>query len=296
MCGSTRPILQLALREFELNRKESGRMYQQHWGLNRPPFSTTGKRFFQSESQQEALARVEYLVGANRRLGLLVGAEGVGKTTTMEFAWRRAHRSGSPTVYLNLLGLDEQEFVLTLAEKLGTPMNATAPPVQAWRRIFDSMASNRYQNRKTLILLDDAHEADSDVLSAVARMVQWKPSENSGVTTILSTANERHELIGQRLLELCDLAIEVTPWEHADTESFLRGSLEAAGSAESVFDADAIDTIQEISRGVPRRIAQLAELALVAGAGADVDSVDEELVLAVNDELRLPMDVSSPAM
>jgi type II secretory pathway predicted ATPase ExeA len=271
-------------------------MYQQHWGLNRTPFSTAGKRFFRSAAQEEAMARVEYLVGANRRLGMLVGDEGVGKTTVMEFAWRRARRTGSPSIYLNLLGLDEQEFVLTIAEQLGTPMDVTAQPVQAWRKIFDSFISNRFQGQTTTIFLDDAHEADSNVLSAIARMVQWKPSETSSVTTVLSSTTDRSELVGQRLLELCDLAIEVTPWEIEDTETFLRGSLEAAGADSKVFDSEAIESIQQISGGIPRRIAQLAELALVAGAGAELESVDQEIVLAVNEELRMPTSASMPAI
>jgi type II secretory pathway predicted ATPase ExeA len=127
-------------------------------------------------------------------------------------------------------------------------------------------------------------------------MVQWKPSETSSVTTVLSSTTDRSELVGQRLLELCDLAIEVTPWEIEDTETFLRGSLEAAGADSKVFDSEAIESIQQISGGIPRRIAQLAELALVAGAGAELESVDQEIVLAVNEELRMPTSASMPAI
>lgn len=267
-------------------------MYRQHWGLNRSPFTTAGKRFFQSATQQEAVARIEYLSSANRRLGLLAGEEGVGKTTVLEFICRKARRTGAMAIYINLLGIDEQEFVFSLAEEFGSPMDPSARPVVAWRKIFDAFTTHRYQGQDTLILLDDAHEADTEVLAAVSRMVQWKPSEDSGVTTILATSNDRRELVGRRMLELCDLCIEVTPWEIEDTVSFLRGSLEAAGAQSEIFNDSAIEVIHRLSRGVPRRISQLAELALVAGAGAEMETLDRETIVAVQDELRMPLEVT----
>ena len=49
----------------------------------------------------------------------------------------------------------------------------------------------------------------------------------------------------------------------------------------------AITCLHELTDGVPRRVRQLAELALLAGAGQELELIHEDTVNAVNDELSV---------
>ena len=57
-------------------------MYQSHWGLRESPFrdGPDPQSFYQSPTHEEALARLHFLVEQHRRLGLLLGPEGSGKS------------------------------------------------------------------------------------------------------------------------------------------------------------------------------------------------------------------------
>ncbi len=59
-----------------------------HWGLERWPFrSTPGwHQFYPTAGHNEALARIEYLVDGRRRLGVLLGESGVGKSLVLRVA------------------------------------------------------------------------------------------------------------------------------------------------------------------------------------------------------------------
>ena len=61
-------------------------MYQAHWGLQESPFRglLDPKFFYQSPTHEEALARLQFLVDQQRRLGLLVGPPGSGKSLLLE--------------------------------------------------------------------------------------------------------------------------------------------------------------------------------------------------------------------
>ena len=61
-------------------------MYQAHWNLQETPFSGRNPkaRFFASPTHDEALARLHFLVDERRRLGLLLGPAGSGKTLVLE--------------------------------------------------------------------------------------------------------------------------------------------------------------------------------------------------------------------
>ena len=60
--------------------------YLKHWKLDRSPFSIAGNRraVFTGGTVEEALARSEFLIDQGKRLGLVIGPSGVGKTTLLE--------------------------------------------------------------------------------------------------------------------------------------------------------------------------------------------------------------------
>ena len=87
--------------------------------------------------------------------------------------------------------------------------------------------------------------------------------------------------LGDHLLDLAELRIDIEPWEPADTEDYLSHSLAQAGCQTPVFDEPAVARLHELSRGIPRRVTQLADLALVAGAGRELRQIDAEVVESV---------------
>ena len=262
-------------------------MYKEYWGLERTPFSSAGngEAFFESTAQEEAIARLDYLIRQNRRMGLLLGQDGLGKSTILNHTARGLKRRRNPVVYLNAIGMDQTEFVLNVAQSLGAIHDLNSSAAVVWRSLFDCFQTNRFQHLNTVILVDDVHEAESEVLSAIVRLCQWHPAGNSRVTIVLGAESDQVELIGRRLLELCELRIELEPWEQEDTIEFLRKLTVNAGATRRIFDVRAVEEIQRLSAGVPRRILQLAELALVAGAGQELERVDVDTISAVDEEL-----------
>ena len=93
---------------------------QSTWTCHDAPFSTKldPKRFFMNAPQEEALARLHFLVDHRRRLGLLEGPAGCGKTMLMDIAGR-IRQQGRQVVTMNLMGLDAGEFLWRLAAGLG---------------------------------------------------------------------------------------------------------------------------------------------------------------------------------
>jgi type II secretory pathway predicted ATPase ExeA len=70
-----------------------------------------------------------------------------------------------------------------------------------------------------------------------------------------------------------------------EVAEYLAHRLSCAGGRKELFTADAVQLIAKYSRGIPRRINQLASLALLEGFGRGVQKLDAEVVSAVVDEL-----------
>jgi type II secretory pathway predicted ATPase ExeA len=269
-------------------------MYLAHWGLSRSPFGghLDPALFLASASHEEALARLLFLVDHRRRLGLLLGGRGSGKSTVLEVLASRLRKSGVEVVTAGLLGMDDAEFVWTISTQLGYHPAGGPARLDLWRSIRDRLTENRYQQLATVLLLDDVDEAPRDVLTSITRLAQLDHRPESRLTLVLSCQAERMSYLGSRLRELCELRIELDAWIESDTAEFLAASLAQCGCPRPVFTPEAAARLHARAAGVPRRVVQLAELSLVAAAGQGMDEVDEETVEAVAEELSVSSTLS----
>ena len=262
-------------------------MYQAHWGLRESPFRglPDPRLFYQSPTHEEALARLQFLVHERRRLGLLVGPSGSGKSMLFEVFAEQMRRKGSAVAKLSLLGIEPVEMLWQLAVGWGLSPEASSSLPLLWRKVTDRLAEYRYQQLDAVALLDDADQADARVLQQVTRLARLDGSPELRLTLVLAGRNEGMARLDSRLLDLAELRIEVETWEPADTQDYLNSRLAQAGRELPVFTEPAVARLHELAHGVPRRTAQLADLALLAGAGQELQQIDADVIEDVCREL-----------
>ncbi len=262
-------------------------MYQSHWGLQASPFRALSdtRFFYKSPTHEEALARLHFLVDQRRRVGLLLGGSGVGKSLVLEVFAKALRRSGCQVALVNLLGLDPHELLWQITAKLGANPGAEETVSRLWRRLTDCLIENRLQQQTTVILFDDADMATEAVLSHVVRLAQHNPSADARLTLLLAVDGKRLDRLGPRLLDLAALRIDLCAWDEADTAGYLQSALAQAGRDMPAFDEDAVARLHKLSHGIPRQVNHLADLALLAGAGQELGRVDTATVEAVYGEL-----------
>lgn len=258
-----------------------------NWNWNDAPFSTKldSRRFYPGISQEESLSRFHFLVDNHRRLGVLMGASGCGKSMVLEVAAKQFRQQNRQVILQSVKSVQGDEFLWKLAAGLGTNPSIDAPPRMLWRDIDDVVAANRYQRIGTVFLFDDVEEAEADVLASIERLVQSDASDDSRLTVICASDSARVHLLGARLRELCDLRVELDPWNGEEVEQFVRSSLTSAACSPGLFTDDSIRRMTELTEGIPRRLQQLAQLSLVAAAAQDLQEIDESTLEAVHREL-----------
>lgn len=262
-------------------------MYEDHWGLSETPFSSDldPRSFFESPMHEEALARLHFLVEQRRRLGLLLGTHGSGKSLLMEVLYQQMRRAGRPVARLRLVGLSAEEFPGLLALELGVEQRSDESLISLWRSISDRVTENRLQQWGTMILLDDVDEAGPELQAVIARLAQLDLSRDAQLTVVMTASPERVTELSPRLMELSELRIDLESWDEEDTADFLTASLRRVGRDEPAFSDAAIARLHQLSGGIPRRVRQLADWALMAGAGQQQQQIDAHTVEAVFEEL-----------
>jgi general secretion pathway protein A len=262
-------------------------MYLSHWGLKEPPYrdGLDVRCFYKSPVHNEALARLHYLVDQNRRVGLLLGGAGTGKSMLLEVFARDLRRAGKAVVRVDLLGIGGREFFWQVAAGWGLRMTDDNDTFALWRSLSDRLAESRLARQDCVLLLDNADEASDEVLRDVLRLVQCDPSSENRLTVVVAASQHRVARLSPRLLDLAMLRIDLTPWDEQDTQSYIQQSLARAGRQTPAFAASALGRLHELSGGVPRRVSQLADLALLAGAGQRLPEIDPATIESVYQEL-----------
>ena len=262
-------------------------MDQTGWGLRERPFRARldPRFFFGSPAHEEALARLHFLVDERRRVGLLMGQQGSGKSLVLCVFAAQMRDLGRPVVAVDLLGLDQAGLLWQLAMGLGLTPKHNHRTAVLWQGIVDRLTEYRYQQLNTVVLLDDADQAKSDAITLVTRLAQHDLSPESRLTVVLAGRQGRMGRLGRSLLEMAELRIDLEPWELADTEGYLKASLARAGCQAPVFDASAVARLHELGGGIPRRISHLADLSLLAGSARSLPQIDAQTVESVYEEL-----------
>jgi len=259
-------------------------MYQAYWGLKHSPFAAAGQRadLTASPVHAEALARLDFLRDSRCPFGLLLGSSGSGKSLVLtEFA-ARAQRDGALVALANAAASDELTLLIPLA--IGLQIEVEADAAYLWRRISDRVDELKLECVTAILLLDDLDRAGPNVLTIVERLLG---RADAPLTIVATARHESASRIGSRLLDHAGLRIDLNPWNEAETRDYLSNSLTSAGRLQPAFDEAAIQRLFELSGGAPRKVNQLAQLALLAGAGQKLVQIDQGTIEAVQEELSV---------
>ena len=260
-------------------------MFQDYWGLKGNPFPADplSTPWFQSAAGQEASARLRFLVDQQRRLAVLVGNPGSGKTWLLASLAAELRDDGKTALRIDLAGLDGPGLLRELASQLDIPP-ATSDHLTSLRRaVDDGLAVARYQNRGVVLLLDHASLAPADVEAELLRLA--KRASPAGLTLILALCHRGLTRLGWQLQQLIHLRAQLDPWDLLDVNGFISAALAREGRKAPAFDDRALETLTERCEGLPRRLVQLAELSLVAAAAQGLRRVDRQTIEQVDEEL-----------
>jgi general secretion pathway protein A len=266
-------------------------MYEAHWQLDSRPFESAAdpRFYYPSEVHQGALLKLRYAV-ENRRGGALVcGAAGSGKTLVLHTLRRLLPEQFSPLVYLAFPLMSERELLAWLADEL---YPQPAGPVQGLdqnlRRIERSLIDNAAAGRQAVLVLDEAHLlVDRPVIETVRLLLNFEDQGQPLLTLLLVgqpallPALDRLPGFEERLDVKC-LLRAFTPEE---TAAYVQHRMQAAGAREDVFRSDALEALHQLTRGNPRRINRLCDLALLIGYAEDQAIVTASHLEAVSSEL-----------
>lgn len=271
-------------------------MYANYWGLSEIPFKNTIdiRWFYESPAHEEALARLLFLIEQHRRCGVLWGPSGTGKSLILELLRREAARKGGEIALVDVLGQSSREMFWELLAGLGLAPAIDDSQFRLWRLLHDHVVANRHSQAPLVLVLDHLDRAQADCLVAVERLQHLSAGGQTGLTLILGVTSERATSQTQMLRDVSDLRIDLAGFDREQTQQYVQSLLERAGATRPLFDTSAFDRLFDETRGIPREINRLCDLALLAGMADQATQIDESIVSAAAEELHVRLPTARP--
>ncbi len=251
--------------------------YLTHWQLNHSPYHNRGAAY-PAPSQQEALARIEYLATERRAMGAVVADRGLGKTTVLDEAGRLFTRTGRYAAVVDAFGLTAREMLWQVACAFDVQPALGDSVSRLWQRLADTATEHAWRGESAVVLVDDAGQAGVDLCQQIVRLSRLATNVGAAWTMVAAATSNEAQRWPVALVDLIDLKVELHPWEADTTVDYLQHALMATGRLDPVFTEDALRHVHALAEGNPRQIARLADHALAAGAQAAVPIVDSGIV------------------
>jgi general secretion pathway protein A len=265
-------------------------MYESFFGFRERPFSKTPdpRFFFMSRSHREALARMLHAV-EERDLALLTGPIGSGKTTIS-----RALADQLGCSYKIILLINPRVTPLELLRTLARHLGVTDPSLiktDLLAQIGERLYWFFEQNICPVLVIDEAQLVPhKETFDEVRLLTNFQLDDRNLLSVILMGQPELRQRLAHRVYEplrqRIGMHFELRSLSREETAEYLNFRIQAAGGRPGLFLADAIERVHEFSQGVPRRINQVAALALIEAFGRDMRHLDGDVLDAVMDELR----------
>ena len=225
----------------------------------------------------EAYSRMMFVVEQRRRVGLLTGAAGCGKSMVMRLMARDLARQQHRVIPMDATELDSSELVWELAAKLQLCPSAQCRDHLLWRRLEDELQGNDLGRRPIAILLDNLapkHRCDA----ALHRLLSLQEQLRGWLTIIIAARDVDVEIAGRSVLSLCELQSTIEPLDLASLSYYVATIAERDHAGEIRFDADAVRRLHSHTGGIPRLVNRACDFARMLALDSSSDRVDVEMI------------------
>lgn len=260
-------------------------MYESFFGLEREPFSVApdARFLYPSDQHREALAYLAYGLQRGGGFVLLTGGIGTGKTTVYR-QFIEQLPGDIDVAYIANPKLGVTALLTRVCEDLGVDMPADGTLNDPIDAIHGHLLLAHARGRRALVVVDEAQVLSIDVLEQLRLLTNLVVGDRKLLQMLLIGQPELRDILEEPALEPVAQRIvarfHLSALSAGETVQYVAHRLAVAGLAgPSPFDADAVDAVHRLCRGVPRRINVLCDRSLFAahrGGRARIDAATVE--------------------
>lgn len=261
------------------------------FSLKQLPFQKdiSQKNLFLNKTYEEMDSRLQFLRDT-MGIGLFTGEIGSGKSTMLRMMEQSLNPQLFKFVYLHR-GMDNLgNFYNQFALRLGIqPKYRKADVSQQVLNAIEEL--NTEQKIKTFLVLDEAHLLKPDILDEIRLIHNAEMDSKDYLATAIVGQPPLRKMMGYMkylpLAQRISVSFHLPALNRDDAYKYFEHQMKIAGGSSKVFKDNAVETIINASKGIPRVINNISLKAMYNAIQEKMTIVDQECVHSAMKELGL---------
>jgi type II secretory pathway predicted ATPase ExeA len=266
-------------------------LYENYWGLTSLPFQIVSdpEKYFPSSVHEEARSRISYAIRYGKGAALFTGEVGMGKTTVTNVVAKKLTDKNIDLAMITNPLLCVNDFLKEILYQMKVK-SAASSKLDLIHEINDKLLSNFHNGKTTVLMIDEAHLiTDMQILEEIRLLLNYQYDGNFLLTVILVGQPELRKIVRNitPLEQRLTIKFHLRNLSFDGTRDYILYRLDLAGGRDSIFTLDAIKLVHEYSNGIPRKINQICDMALLVTSYEKKLNVDvEDIRKVIADEAK----------
>jgi len=257
-------------------------MYETFYGLKEKTFSIQPDPDFLFFSWRHTLAftMMEYGIQSRAGFSVISGDIGCGKTTLIRHLLNSLGKNLTVGLVYNT-HQDIADLLEWIMLSFGLPYDgmSTVARYDAFQRF---LIAEYGQGRRVVLIVDEAQNLSAGALESLRMLSNINADKDQLLQVILVGQPQLKDLLRrpelQQFAQRVSVDYFIPPLEASDVKSYVEHRLRVAGRDEPLFTDAALARVAEATRGVPRSINVLCDMAMVYGFSGETPQIDVDIV------------------
>jgi type II secretory pathway predicted ATPase ExeA len=257
-------------------------MYEAFYRFKAKPFALLpdSNFLYHGSEHQAAYSLLEYGILSQAPFMVLTGDPGMGKTSLL----RKLIAEHGNTHKIGLVTnarYDIEQLLPWILLSLGLSTKRL-DPIEAYHLFSEFLSQEAKRSRRVILIVDEAQSLGAELLEELRLLSNMNDGKTLKLQIILSGQPDLHTLL--RRIDMTQFAQRIVvdyhlkPLSESDTANCIRHRLRVAGGSPSLFTNQACALVHRLSRGNPRLINQVSDIALTYGYAEQVRIITSKLV------------------
>jgi type II secretory pathway predicted ATPase ExeA len=257
-------------------------MYEAFYRFKAKPFALLPDSSFlyPGSEHQAAYSLLEYGILSQAPFMVLTGDPGMGKTSLLQKLIAE-HGSKHKIGLVTNARYDIEQLLPWILLSLGLSTKRL-DPIEAYHLFSEFLSQESKRLRRVILIVDEAQSLGAELLEELRLLSNMNDGKTLKLQIILSGQPDLHTLL-QRI-DMTQFAQRIVvdyhlkPLSESDTAHCIRHRIRVAGGQPSLFTNKACALVHRLSRGNPRLINQVSDIALTYGYAEQARIITSKLV------------------
>ena len=265
-------------------------MYEDYFGLDRPPFKITPDTslFYEGGKRGDILAALVYAIHRGEGIIKVVGEVGSGKTMLCRMLQLKLPDSVE-IVYIANPSVSPEDILFVIAHELSLPVTKEASKHEVMHQLHDYLLQKHTDNRQVVLFIEEAQGMPLETLEEVRLLSNLETDEHKLLQIILFGQPELDGNLAQQsirqLRERITHNFELEPLTNDEIHNYMNFRMREVGyTGPELISKGLAKKIEQHSGGLLRRINIIADKILLSAFAEGTHNLStKHVTAAVND-------------